>query len=155
RSGVGRIRGRDLYHSLLAASWPRFLGAIVLTWVALNVAFAVAYDLCGEGAIAGAERRDAEGRFLECFFFSVQTFSTIGYGRLAPASVAASAVATVEALTSLLAPAIVWGLLFARFARPTARVVFSNVAILGTHDGGPALVFRMANARLNQIVEAQ
>lgn len=152
--GFPLLRATDLYHSLLRASWRRILAAIAALYMLVNALFATAYVSCGEGALEGTRRHDLAGRFVEAFFFSVQTFSTIGYGRIAPDGLAANVIVTVEALTGLLGLALATGLLFARFSRPTARVLFSNVAIIASHDGEPSFLFRMANERRNQIVDA-
>jgi inward rectifier potassium channel len=121
----------------------------------LNVIFACIYYLCGPGTLDGASRLGEMPRFLDSFFFSVQTFATIGYGRITPIGIAANLLVTLEALCGLLWLALATGLLFARFSKPTARVIFSNSAIITNHDGVPSFIFRIANARLNQIVEAQ
>jgi inward rectifier potassium channel len=155
RAGVSPIRFNDLYHSLLSTRRAWFLLFVVASYLFVNVAFAAGYFACGPGALEGAAASDPLGRFAEAFFFSVQTFSTIGYGRITPQGLAANLLVTAEALTGLLWLALSTGLLFARFARPTARVVFSDRAIIGMHDGVRSLIFRMANARRNQIVEAQ
>ncbi len=139
----------DLYHRLLTCSWPALLALIVGLFVAANCLFALIYML--DGGIAHAH----PGSFADAFFFSVQTMATIGYGTMAPASTLANVVVCFEALSGLLALAIVTGLVFARFSRPTARVRFSRVAVISRRDGVPSLMFRMANERANRIVEAE
>jgi inward rectifier potassium channel len=94
-------------------------------------------------------------RFLQDFFFSVQTFATIGYGRLVPVGLAANILVTIEALVGLLSVAISTGLIFARVSKPTARVAFSKVAVITPVDGVPCLMIRLANRRANQIVDAR
>ena len=91
----------------------------------------------------------------ECFFFSVQTFSTIGYGRMSPIGLASNILASIEAFTGMLSVAVMSGLLFARFSRPTARVLFSHNAVITQHEGKKSLLFRAANSRLNQLVDAR
>lgn len=120
-----------------------------------NVLFALAFLLCGPGALAGADLSSESHRFFDAFFFSVQTLATIGYGRITPMGLPANFLVTFEALLGLTGLALVTGLLFARFSRPTARVTFSRMAVVNTHDEIPSLIFRIANERLNQIVEAQ
>lgn len=155
RHGVRKRVFSDLYHGLLSVSWPTFLALLAGTYLLVNGLFAVAYTLCGEGALEGASKQGWPDRLVDAFFFSVQTLATIGYGRITPAGIPANLLVTCEALLGLLGLALATGLLFARFSRPTARVRFSNVAMLSPHEGVPSLVFRMANARLNQIVEAR
>ncbi len=145
-----RRAGGDLYHFLLVASWPRLLGVLVLLYAAANALFALAYLAAGD-SIENAR----PGSFADAFFFSVQTMATIGYGKMVPRSLVANLLVSVEALIGLLGVAMVTGLVFAKFSRPTARVLFSRVAVVGRRDGVPALMLRMANERGNNIVEAQ
>jgi inward rectifier potassium channel len=139
----------DGYHALLATTWPRFTAIIVLAYTAINVAFALAYALVPD-AIANA--RDG---VLDDFFFSVQTLATIGYGTMYPQTLYGNVLVAVESTVGILALPVVTGLVFAKFARPTARVMFSERALITVRDGIPSLVFRMANLRRNQIVEAR
>ena len=141
---------RDLYHFLLTSTWRGLFGLVLLAYLGTNALFAAAYLAVGDGI---EEARP--GSFADAFFFSVQTMATIGYGKMAPRGLAANALVTVEALVGLLGLAIVTGLVFAKFSRPTARVLFSRVAVVGSFQGTEALLFRMANARGNQIAEAQ
>jgi inward rectifier potassium channel len=140
----------DLYHLLVDSPWPRLLGIIATLFLIVNALFALAY-LAGGDVIENAR----PGSFTDAFFFSVQTMGTIGYGRLAPGTVWSNLLVTVEVITGVLGLAMVTGLVFAKFSRPTARVVFSQRAVVTPHDGVPSLMFRMANARGNRIVEAQ
>jgi len=143
-------RFSDLYHFLLSSSWPRLLGILALGFGAVNALFALAY-LLAPGSIGNAR----PGSFADAFFFSVQTMATIGYGELAPRGLYANVLMTIEVLVGLLAVAMLTGLTFAKFSRPTARVLFSRQAVVGPHDGVPSLMFRMANVRGNNVVEAQ
>jgi inward rectifier potassium channel len=139
----------DLYHLLLTVSWSRLIGMLVLGYLAVNSVFAILYML-DPGGLENAQR----GRFLDHFFFSVQTMATIGYGKMTPLTVYTNALVTIEALVGMLSMAMATGLMFSKFSRPTARVMFSNRLLITQRDGGPALVLRMANQRANQIVEA-
>lgn len=141
---------RDLYHLLLTLSWPKFLLLISLLYLLTNILFALAY-LAGGNCITNAR----PGSFSDAFFFSVQTMSTIGYGTLYPRTFYANAVVSVEAFAGLLGVAMGTGLMFARFSRPTARVLFSKMAIIAPYNGVPTLMFRTANQRRNLIMEAQ
>ena len=138
----------DAYHGWLEASWGKALLTVLVFYFAANALFAVGYWLCG-----GVENA-RDGSFTDAFFFSVQTLATIGYGKMAPVSLAAHLLVTFEALTGILATAMMTGLLFAKFARPSARVLFSNVAVVSPYQGVPSLQFRLANERGNRIVEA-
>ncbi len=148
--GLRRHPGKDLYHTLLTASWGRLFALVAAAYVASNAVFAAGYLLLGD-AIENARAGD----FWDAFFFSVQTMATIGYGKMAPRTTAANALVAAEALIGLLGLALVTGLVFAKFSRPTARVLFSRVAVVRTYDGVCSLMFRVANERASQIVEAQ
>ena len=95
------------------------------------------------------------GRFSQAFFFSIQTFATIGYGQIGPNGVAANLVVTVEALVGLMYQALATGLLFARFARPTASVLFSRRAVVAPYNSGQGLMFRIVNRHRNEIIELE
>ena len=139
----------DFYHYLLTASWPMLLFQISVAFVAINLLFALAYYW------AGGIDNARPGHFEDAFFFSVQTMGTIGYGRLSPVSWPANTIMSVEALASMIGLALMTGLIFAKFSRPTARVRFSRVCVVARRDGVPSLMIRMANVRMNQIVEAE
>jgi inward rectifier potassium channel len=147
--GLRERRFGDLYHLWLTASWSKAIAVVGLVYVGINAVFALLYLLVG-----GVDNMPPNS-FWSAFYFSAQTFSTVGYGHLAPRSSAANAVASVESFVALMATAMITGLMFAKFARPTARVLWSRVAVVGPQDGVRSLMFRMANERGNQIVEAQ
>jgi inward rectifier potassium channel len=138
----------DLYHSAMRSSWPALLAGVMMVYILINVAFAIIYLLVQ--GVANAR----PGSFADAFFFSVQTMATIGYGQMVPTSFTTNILVSIEALIGLLSLAMIAGLIFAKFARPTARVRFSRVAIVSPRDGVPSLQFRMANLRANRIVDA-
>ncbi|AGF53505.1 slr5078 (plasmid) [Synechocystis sp. PCC 6803] len=140
----------DLYHWLLVLSWPKFLATIGIFYFSLNVFFALIFSLTGD-SIANAK----PGSFLDLFFFSIQTLSTVGYGAMYPKTVAAQIVVSVEIFVGLISLAILTGLMFSRFAKPTSRVLFSEVAVVCPFEEIPTLMFRAANQRNNRILEAQ
>ena len=141
---------QDLYHFLLKTSWPMFFFLFVAAYLVVILLFAAAY-FSVEGSIANAR----PGSFFDAFSFSMQTISTIGYGAMLPEGVFADLLATIEVFVGLLGVALGTGLVFAKFSRPTARIMFSGVAIVGRHQGQPALMVRMANERTNHIVDAR
>jgi inward rectifier potassium channel len=155
RTGLGLLGTLAPYHQLLAISWPGFLGFVIVVYFACNLIFALAFVACGDQALLGPGAEMLGGRFSRAFFFSVQTFATIGYGQIGPNGFAANAVVTVEALIGLMYQALATGLLFARFARPTAAIMFSRNALIAPYNGGLSLQFRIANKRLNQIIELE
>jgi inward rectifier potassium channel len=123
---------------------------VALGYLVVNALFALAY-LVGGDNIANAQ----PGSFLDAFFFSVQTVASIGYGAMYPKTLYANIIVAIEAIVGLMGIAVMTGLSFARFSRPTARVLFSQVAVVAPHEGIPTLTFRTANQRRNQILEAQ
>jgi len=137
---------RDPYHLLLTIPWTAFLILICVFYVTINALFALAYWLGGD-CIANAR----PGSFLDVFFFSVQTLASIGYGAMYPKTTYANIIVTIEAMIGLVGIAVMTGLAFARFSRPTARVMFSRVAVITSHDAKPTLMFRTANQRRNTI----
>lgn len=140
----------DLYHWLLVISWPHFLVLVGLFYLSTNALFALGYFFVGDG-IANAR----PGSYRDLFFFSVQTLSTVGYGSMYPETLPTQILVTFEIMLGLVLIAILTGLMFARFALPTARVIFSEVAVIFDYNGVPTLMFRAANQRSNQILEAQ
>lgn len=150
RKGVSHSDWRDLYHLLITLNWPSFLGLTAVSYIITNAVFALLY-LAGEDSIKNAR----PGSFLDAFFFSVQTMATIGYGAIYPQTDYANILVSIEALFGLLGVAMATGLTLARFSRPTAKVLFSRVAVIAPHNGVPTLIFRVANERRNQILEAQ
>jgi inward rectifier potassium channel len=149
---IGLQRGwfTDLYHRALTVSWPSFFALGGAIYLLTNMFFAMLYVL-QPGSINNAR----PGAFSDAFFFSVETIATIGYGVMSPATVYANLVMTVESAIGLLFVAMTTGLVFARFSRPTARVSFSRVAVIGPHNGKPTLTVRLANERRNQMLAAE
>ncbi|MFP5247837.1 MAG: ion channel, partial [Thermoanaerobaculia bacterium] len=141
------------YHYLLTISWPKFLGYVVGSYLVANAIFAVIVVALGDGALSGTHVHTTGGRFGEAFFFSVHTLATIGYGTIAPSSLAAHLVVTIETLIGLVGVAVVAGISFARFSRPTAAILFSRSAVIAPYRGGRAFMFRIVNQRSNQLVE--
>ncbi|PYX96988.1 MAG: hypothetical protein DMG64_18485 [Acidobacteria bacterium] len=141
------------YHSLLTMSWPAFIGLLATCYALLNGIFALIYLLLGPAALQTATPPELSPRFLRAFFFSIDTFSTIGYGNIVPVGRVANAVVCLEAFCGLLGFALATGLLFARFSRPTAKVLFSENAVIAPYNGASAFEFRIINARNNQIIE--
>ena len=155
RSGLGFFESFAPYHQALTISWWGFFGLVVASYVVINLAFALAYLACGPEALVGTGAQMMGGRFGQAFFFSVETFATIGYGQIAPNGVPANIVVTIEALVGLMYQALATGLLFARFTRPTAALLFSNRAVVAPYGEGQALMFRIVNRRRNEIIQLE
>ena len=139
----------DIYHRALVIRWPTFFVAGGLFYLLLNVIFATLYWVR-----AGTIDHARPGSFTDAFFFSIQTMATIGYGVLTPIGTYSNLVVTAETMVSLVFIAFTTGLTFARFSRPTARVTFSEVAVIAMYNGTPTLMVRLSNSRRNQILEA-
>jgi inward rectifier potassium channel len=142
-------------HELLRSSWPRFIGLLVATYLLLNVIFAALFVAFGPDDLLGPGLPMLGGRISQAFFFSVQTFATIGYGQVGPNGMAANLIVTVEALVGMMYQALATGLLFVRFARPRADIIFSQSAVIAPYNDGLSLQFRIANRRRNEIIELQ
>lgn len=139
---------RDLYHRILEMRWRWFLALAFSAYVVVHALFAGVY-LAQPGSIA-----NSDGSFSSAYFFSVQTMMTIGYGAMTPATPFANVVVMIEAFLGLLATAMLTGLVFAKFTKPSAAVLWSDVVCISLHEGVPTLAVRMANARGNRIIEA-
>jgi inward rectifier potassium channel len=155
RRGLPFWQSLNLYHSFTRMSWGWFYVVVAGGYFAVNLLFGAAFFLAGPGAVAGLSGANAAERFLECFFFSVETFSTVGYGGYAPANTLAHGLVTLEAVTGMFFVALATGMVFARFARPRAILLFSERALIAPFKEGRALMFRLANARQSQLMEVQ
>jgi inward rectifier potassium channel len=153
RAKLPFFRSLSLYHWLLTMSWTLFYSILALAYVVINLVFGCAYFLCGPGSLTGETAATAQEYFFESFFFSVQTLATIGYGSISPHGMTANVIVAVEALTGLLSVALATGLLFARFSRPTAKILFSRNAVIAPFREGTAFEFRIINERSNQLTE--
>jgi inward rectifier potassium channel len=153
RIGLGFLASLSPYHLLISASWKKFFSIAVVAYFIINFIFAFAYILCGPGALAGPDGSAYGDTFLRAFFFSVETFSTVGYGTINPTGVAANMVVTAECLIGILFVALATGLIFARFSRPTAKIIYSDKAVVAPYRGITAFMFRTINGRNSQIIE--
>ena len=148
RKGHRRLIFSDLYVNLMHLRWWLILLLSASFYLLSNVFFAGVYYLLGNDV-------DNAHNFADMFFFSVQTMATIGYGHMAPTTVTSNIIVAIEALWGLSFFAFITGLVFAKFSRPTAHVLFSDVAVISPFDGQPTLKIRLANQRTNRIVDAQ
>ena len=155
REGFPPLSYLNLYHAMLSMTWPRFLLSATGMYVGMNALFAWLFLMCGVSALGGMTAESMGGRFLRAFFFSVETFATIGYGNIFPVGPAANWVMTIESIVGIFAVALLTGLVFARFARPTAALMFSDVAVIAPYHGKTGFMFRITNARSNQLMELE
>jgi inward rectifier potassium channel len=147
---AGKWEWRDAYHWLLALNWPRFAALILGAYIIINLFFAALYRV-GGACIAGM----TEGSFLEAFFFSVQTLATVGYGHMYPQTLYGHVVTIIEIISGMFWLAVMTGLIFVRFSRPTARILFSRSMVIAPFNGQPTLMLRVANLRHHSMVEAE
>jgi len=158
RHGLSFWSSASVYHHLLNMRWPVFLAWAALGYLGLNLLFAAVYAALDVhvGALLGGDSAEGFHRFMRAFYFSVETSSTIGYGNIIPRGDFANLVMTVESFIGLLGVALMTGLVFARFSRPTANILFSEHALISPYgDGGRAFMFRIVNGRRSQLIELQ
>ena len=153
RTGLSFLTSLNLFHTLLSMSWRSFLLLVLLLYFMSNVVFGSLYASIGPSALVDTTAEPMTNIFIRSFFFSVQTFATIGYGTIHPSGIVPNLLVTFESYYSLLANALITGLVFARFARPTAKIIFSDVAVIAPYHGIEGLMFRLVNGRSNQLIE--
>lgn len=154
RTGGG-LSSRNTFHYLINISWTKFLIIVFAGFITVNLFFAILYHLAGVENLVNAESHDGLQSFLNTFFFSVQTFATVGYGGIHPTGILSNIIASIESMTGILSFALATGLLYGRFSKPSAKISFSNKAIITTFKEGKALMFRVANARPNVMMEME
>ncbi len=152
RQGLGLIASFSPYYWLLSVSWPVFFGVVALMFVAVNLVFASLYLLCGPDALLSSAHLT---RLERAFFFSVETLSTIGYGHISPNNIAAHWLSTVQAFFGVLSVALATGLVFTKFSKPAARILFSQHMLISPFQGGTGLMLRVTNGLKNEIIEIQ
>jgi inward rectifier potassium channel len=153
RLGQGFWESINVYQHMITVSWPRFFVYVFIFYVIANAIFAGLYVAAGPGAIQGGE---PNATWHNAIFFSVQTIATIGYGQMTPKGTMANSLVAFEALTGLMGFALITGILFARFSRPSALILRSNVALIAPYKGDrTALMFRIANGRVSQLIDVK
>lgn len=155
RRGVSIFDQTSWYHTMLALPQWKFWLTLCSIYIAINLFFAAVYFFVGIEHLAGIEIGSPAKNFVEAFFFSAQTFTTVGYGRISPVGVLTSAVATLEAFTGVLSFALASGLFYGRFSKPKPYLHFSEIALLSPYKGGKALMFRTVPYKNNQLTEAE
>lgn len=152
REGLGWLESFSPFHWMLSVSWAVFFAVTALGFLIVNVVFASLYLLLGSDSLLTSVKMSA---FEKAFFFSVETLSTIGYGHIVPQSIAAHWLSTLQAFTGVLGVALITGLLFAKFSKPSSRVLFSHTALIAPFQGGQALMIRLTNGMKNEIIELE
>jgi inward rectifier potassium channel len=155
KRGEGILNRYSWYHTLLGMNSGKFILLLLLIYISINLVFAGIYYIVGINHLAGVNTGSSLKNFSEVFFFSAQTFTTVGYGRISPTGFTASAVSTFEAFLGLLSFAIATGLFYGRFSRPQAFLRFSNIALIAPYKDGTAFMFRMSPYKNNSLSEAE
>jgi inward rectifier potassium channel len=155
REGLGPLSSLSLYHWLVTITWPKLLAFMTAAYLGINALFAAMFLVLGPGSLQSSVGSFEGQPFYRAFFFSVDTFATIGYGNIIPVGVAANTLVTIEALFNILLIALATGVIFSRFSRPSPRIIYSRNAVVAPYRDTTALEFRIANARSSQLVEVQ
>ena len=145
----------NTYFHLMTMSWGQFLATVFFAFMVMNVLFALVYCALGVEQLNGIRPGTWIENFSSAFFFSSQTLTTVGYGHVSPATVTASLVASLESFAGLLTFALISGLLYGRFSRPSAKVVFSDQMVIAPYRDGRGLMFRMINSRRSELIETE
>lgn len=154
RKGQNILSQYSWYHTLMNLPMARFILFLFMAFVSLNFIFATIYYFIGVAHLTGIDKSNPLDEFIDVFFFSTQTFTTVGYGRVAPVGFLANIVSTLEAFIGLLTFAIATGLFYGRFSRPRAFLKFSNHALISPYQNVAALMFRMAPFKNNALTDA-
>jgi inward rectifier potassium channel len=156
RIGLPFFNTANNYHTLITMSWTKFWLLVLSAYLTVNIFFAFVYTAIGMNSLAGATSGTVPGHFLDALFFSAQTISTVGYGHIYPKGVAANSVAALESMMGLLAFALATGLLYGRFSRPSAQIIYSNNILIAPYLGDKkGLMFRLANLRRNMLIDLE
>jgi len=155
RTGLSFKERFHFYQNLLTISWTKFNIYILLFYICENFIFATLYFIIGHENLRGAEGITTLEQYRDCFFFSVQTITTVGYGHLAPSGWWMNIIAAVESFLGLLVFALITGLLYARFSRPNVKLLVSKNLLISPYRDITAAIFRIANARHSQLIEAK
>lgn len=155
RKGVQNYRLINIYSNLIAMSWFKFTIFVILYYTTVNIFFTILYLLAGVHHLSGIEGDSFGEKFLDAFFFSAQTLTTVGYGRISPEGLPANIIASLEALLGVLVLAIATGVCYGRFAKPNARIAFSKNMIIAPYQNVTSLQFKIANLRTNQLIDVE
>ncbi len=153
RKGVKGQSIMNLYTSLITMSWMRFNVIVLSYYLIINLIFAALYMLIGKDSLIGESANNLQDHFWNAFFFSAQTITTVGYGYIHPSGMISNFLAAIESMAGLFGFALATGLLYGRFSRPVAKILFSNKAVIAPYQGATAFMFRLANLRSNQLID--
>lgn len=146
---------QNFFHSLVTMKWLHFFGVVLLVYFSVNLIFAVIYSYIGVENLTGTTGMNSFEQFMEAFFFSAQTITTLGYGRVAPLGLPANIVAAIESLLGLLFFALATGLLYGRFSKPQSKIKYSEKAVIAPYRDINGFMFRVVNPQNNQLLEVE
>ncbi|MBL7766661.1 MAG: transporter [Chitinophagaceae bacterium] len=155
KSGLTYFKRLSIFHSLIELSAWRFFALCLFGYIGVNLIFGALYFIAGPSTLGISNDLSVKEHFLECFFFSTQTLTTVGYGRINPTSHYTNTIAAFESFFGLMSFAVLTGLLYGRFAKPKAYLLFSKNALISPYKNGQALMFRMAPYKNNNLTEAE
>ena len=155
KKGLNFFENIQFYHSLIKMSWTKFNVIVLLSYMVMNIFFASLYMLVGIENLAGVLGQTPFEKFTDAFFFSAQTLTTLGYGRINPTGNLASTVAAIESMVGLLGFALATGLLYGKFSRPRARLIFSKKSIVAPYQGINGWMFRFASKSHSQLLDVE
>jgi inward rectifier potassium channel len=155
RTGQSFFERINFFHGLISMSWPNFSIVVLLFYIFMNLLFGLIYYWIGVEHLNGTVADNEFNKFLESFFFSTQTFATVGYGRINPTGILTNLVSSLEALLGVLSLALVTSLLYSRFSRPKSKLLYSNNLLIAPFQDATALMFRFANADNEQLIECE
>jgi len=155
KTNVSFFEGINFFHTLVTMKWSHFFGYIVLGYFIVNLLFASIYSFIGVENLTGTQGMSPFEQFMEAFFFSAQTITTLGYGRVAPLGLPANIIAAIESLLGLLFFALATGLLYGRFSKPISKIKYSNKAVIAPYKDINGFMFRLINPRKNELFDVE
>lgn len=155
RKGLSFFAWFSGYHYLISIPWWKFNLLILLTYVAINAFFGAVYFAIGMSGLSGIDAHTVAEQYLQAVFFSTQTFTTVGFGRIAPVGTGANIASAFESLAGLLSFAFATGLVWGRFSRPVAKIIFSSHSVIAPYENITGFMFRVANQRKNQLIDVE
>ncbi|WP_426429423.1 ion channel [Winogradskyella sp. HB-48] len=155
KTNISFFERLNFFHSLVTMKWSHFFGVVVLTYLLVNTLFATIYSLIGIEHLTGIHGSSPFEQFMEAFFFSAQTITTLGYGQVAPLGLLANIVAATESLLGLLFFALATGLLYGRFSKPISKIKFSQKAIIAPYQDINGFMFRLVNPQKNELLDVE